>query len=416
MTTMLEKICTQAAPWFAMAAMAFSLCFLLYRYFIARPPALPEADKGGHLFVHALIWFAVSRLIVLLSVVISAAMEGDLSFVLEHWKSYWIRWDAPHYLGIAENGYVTEGDPRFHIVFYPLYPFLVACIRWIFGGNTAVAACVLSNACLLAAGWVLAEAVRLRQGSLPAKQALRLMMLCPYSVFCSTAYTEALFLLLCALAVLLARRGKFGWAILAGALAANCRMPGVLTAVPIFYEMLRKAREDARPARSICLSILKVCGVLLGLAAYIGINYAVTGDPFRFLLYQKEHWGQQLGLVWGTFRYTVVNAFSYDAASWRLYTWIPQAICMLLIFVLLAASAPRRIYPGDGAFLWLYVCIALGTTWLLSGPRYLAGCWALYPALVSVLPGKWTHRVLCTAFAVLLGYLSIIYALRGWLL
>ena len=66
--------------------------------------------------------------------------------------------------------------------------------------------------------------------------------------------------------------------------------------------------------------------------------------------------------------------------------------------------------------MWVYLAVALGTTWLLSGPRYLCGMYALYPILASVFRKKAAHISLCAAFAVLLGYLSCIYALEGWLL
>lgn len=418
MSVNLQTICTQAAPWLAIAAMGLSLFFLFPRYFVHTPPQLPHTQKPHrwHFLCQALLWFCISRLIIFLSIGLYAAIQGNLSRVLSSWESYWIRWDAPHYLGIAENGYVTQGDARFHIVFYPLYPLLVAAVRGIFGGHTALAACVVSNVCFLLAGWALAEAVSLRQGHRAGLRALRLMMLCPYSVFCSTAYTESLFLLLCALAVLMARREQFGWAVLFGALAANCRMPGILTAIPIFYEMLRKARAESLGWRYILLSVGKTCGVLLGLLAYVAVNHLVTGNPFQFMIYQKEHWGQQLGLVWDTFQYTTQNAFNYHEETWRLYTWIPQAICMTLIFALLVFSARRKAYPADGAFLWFYVCIALGTTWLLSGPRYLCGCYALYPILAARFRRKWTHWPLCASFAILLAALSIVYALYGNLL
>ncbi len=417
MAVNIQDICVKAAPWFALLTMGASLFCLLWRYFIKEPPALPkDALSRKKILLYTLLWFFVSRLIVFGSVAACAAVQGRLETVLANPAAYWVRWDGPHYLGLAENGYVTEGDPRFHIVFYPLYPALVACARWIFGGNTALAATALSNACLFGAGLALTEAVWLRQGEKAALRALPLVMLCPYSVFCSTAYTESLFLLLCALAVLLARRERFGWAICFGALAANTRMPGLMTAIPIFYEMLRKARRDKLGAGYVARSALAVCLVLLGLGAYIALNYFVTGDPFRFMTYQREHWGQQLGLFWDTFQYTVRNAFTYTSEMWRLYTWIPQAACMLLAFALLLGAAFRRAYPGDGAFMWVYLAVALGTTWLLSGPRYLCGMYALYPVLASVFRKKAAHISLCAAFAVLLGYLSCIYALEGWLL
>ena len=417
----MEKIgylCVQAAPYLAILAMGVSLFWLLRRFFWKEPPALPgDASLAvGAVWVRVAAWFFISRAMMLAGIAVGAAIQGSLSDLLASPWRYWIRWDGPHYIGLAENWYVTEGDPRFHIVFYPLYPALVRGVRWLFGGHTELAACAVSNVCFLAAGWALFEAVRLRQGDRAALRALRLMMLCPYSVFCSTSYTESLFLLLCALCALEARRERFGWAVLFGALAANTRMPGALTAIPIFYEMLRKARRERLGAGWIAGAIARVCLVLVGVGAYIALNYRITGDPFRFMTYQREHWGQRLGFIWDTFRYTVENAFWYANEPWRLYTWIPQAVCMALALALAAFSAPRRAYPADGAFMWVYMAVALGTTWLLSGPRYLCGMYALYPVLAASFRAKWSHAALCAIFALLLGYLSYVYAVAGWLL
>ena len=418
MAVTIQNLCIKAAPFYAALAMGASLFCLLWRYFVKDPPALPEGDppQGRRILLWACVWFVLSRLLIVGTLLIAARVRGEMEGLMSRPWDYWIRWDAPHYLGLAENGYVTEGDPRFHIVFYPLYPALTACLRPLFGGDTALAACVLSNLCFLGAGVALTWAVWLRQGRECALRALPLMMLCPYSVFCSTAYTESLFLLLCALAVLFARRERFGWAIFFGALAANTRMPGVLIAVPIFYEMLRKARREKLGAGYVAGCALSACLVLLGVGAYVALNYFVTGDPFRFMTYQREHWGQQLGLFYDTFRYTVENAFSYHSEMWRLYTWIPQAAAMLLSFALMLGAAFRRADPGDGAFMWVYLCVALGTTWLLSGPRYLCGMYALYPILASVFRKRYLHIPLCVLFAALLSFFSIVYALEGWLL
>ena len=39
--------------------------------------------------------------------------------------SLWNRWDAPHYIDLAKNGYTNVGEGRYFIVFMPLYPFLI---------------------------------------------------------------------------------------------------------------------------------------------------------------------------------------------------------------------------------------------------------------------------------------------------
>jgi hypothetical protein len=41
------------------------------------------------------------------------------------WLDMWYRWDTTHYLEIAEKGYVQEGDLKYNLAFFPLYPLLI---------------------------------------------------------------------------------------------------------------------------------------------------------------------------------------------------------------------------------------------------------------------------------------------------
>ncbi|MDP9004773.1 MAG: hypothetical protein M3N12_08275, partial [Verrucomicrobiota bacterium] len=45
----------------------------------------------------------------------------------EGWLGIWNRWDAWHYLNVAEHGYSGEagGEQRYMIVFLPLYPLSI---------------------------------------------------------------------------------------------------------------------------------------------------------------------------------------------------------------------------------------------------------------------------------------------------
>jgi hypothetical protein len=56
----------------------------------------------------------------------------------------WNRWDAPHYVDIAENGYTAIGEGRYFIVFMPLYPFLIRVLAF-FIRNYEVSALLISN-------------------------------------------------------------------------------------------------------------------------------------------------------------------------------------------------------------------------------------------------------------------------------
>ena len=58
--------------------------------------------------------------------VLTFAMQAVASFRMVHpnWLEIWNRWDATHYLTLAEKGYAAAGDSRVLLVFFPLYPWL----------------------------------------------------------------------------------------------------------------------------------------------------------------------------------------------------------------------------------------------------------------------------------------------------
>lgn len=71
--------------------------------------------------------------------------------------------------------------------------------------------------------------------------------------------------------------------------------------------------------------------------------------------------------------------------AWGLY--IPNLVCG---FGALGIMVPgiKKLRPGDGAFFLAYYGVAMGCTWLLSAPRYLAVCYPLALGLGALGPGK----------------------------
>lgn len=407
-------------PAIATLAMAVLLCLLLWRYFVCVPVVLrckkPELPRA-----HLLLWLAallvLSRLGLYLIGLAGSAWRGESVAYLHDFSHYWVRWDANHYLGLAKNWYVNEGDPRFHIVFYPLYPLLVRILVPLFGGHYVLCACIVSNLCLYGASWALYRLAQCTYGSRVARWSVIYLLLCPASLFLSIPYTESLFLMLTLMSVLAARRHRFALAILLGALSSATRVLGLLTAVPVFYECLclERTRCEGNPARLWRRSALWALGVVLiasGLAAYLLLNYSVTGNPFQFLIYQREHWGQTFGSLWNTLRYSLENAFYYRSIGSRLGTWIPQVIAIPLAIALLAFTA-RRLHPGDGAYALLYIYMALAPTWLLSGPRYLMALYPLYPMLALVTRRRWQRWLAVALLTAGTVYFVYFYAIYG---
>ena len=404
-TLTLKVILTQSLPVVFMAAAGVLLILFWVRYFA---PATPDQSTKtapasiGTVALFVASWFAVSRLMIL---AVSVIAMGGAAFDFE----VWTRWDADHYLGLAEHWYQNEGDPRLHIVFYPLYPLAVRALKTLLMGHTALAAYLISNACLIGSGYALFRLVAIDQGEPAAQRAVRYLMLCPVSLFFSLPYSESLFLMLALLSVLMARRGQMLLAILFGALASSARMLGLLCAVPVFYEYFRRSRSDWR---GIARGFACTCLIATGFFAYLLLNKMITGDWFRFLTYQREHWSQQFGSLGNSVKYTIQNAFSPSSEGARYGIWLPQIVAMTAVLTLMITTA-RRQHPADAAYALLYYYIALAPTWLLSGPRYLGALYALYPMLSLITRRKWQDAALTSALILGTIYCTYQYAFAG---
>lgn len=422
-----EKALLFSLPAAAMVAAALLLLALLYRYFsplwakgaaFEASPARRRGNLRGGL--RRLLWIAAwllgTRLFLYLIALAGCAANGQLESYLADPGAFWVRWDANHYLGLANNWYVNEGDPRFHIVFYPLYPLAVRLFRPLFLGNTALAATVLSNIFLFVACWALYELARSRFHERGAKNAVRFLLLFPTSLYLSIPYSESVFLMLTLLSVLAARRDRLWLAVLLGALASASRIQGLLSAIPVFYEALRLEASGGRPKPGrVALRALQVSLIALGFGAYLLLNWKVSGNPFQFLIYQREHWSQTMGSVGRTLAYTIENAFHYESASARQGIWIPQLVSIVLAFVLMCALW-RRVHPADGAYALVYAWVSFSPTWLLSGPRYLMAMYALYPMIVMLSKGRWREALGLALMALGTVYCALNYAVFGSLL
>lgn len=375
--------------------MGFLLIVLVVRYFVLpfRPGVLPalagsaalkrrprKMAPGKEALLSVGAAFLLSRLLILLiaAVITRGSAASD--------PASWVKWDAHHYLGLAENWYVNEGDARFHLVFFPLYPLLIRGL-YLMGMDSMAAGFLISNACLFGAAWALYRLCEMEWGKAAGARAARLLLFAPLSFFFSIPYSESLFVMLTLVSVLMARRRRFGLALALGALASGARLLGLLVAVPIFYEYLLVVRERRGGVRDALLCSLKCAFVAAGFALYLALNWQVTGSPLTFLAHQEEHWSQSMGSLWGTVRYTVVNALKYRNEALQWGTWTAQALAIFCSIALLAASY-RKVSPGDGAYALLYIYFAVSPTWLLSGTRYLAAMYALYPMLTVLTEKK----------------------------
>lgn len=293
--------------------------------------------------------------------------EGGFAQTFER---LWSHWDARHYIGIAQQGYTAVGDERLRLVFFPLYPLLMRLLAPVTDGSAFLSGTVISLVCACAASALLAELAYMHFGARAARWSVAYFLLSPLSVFLGCCYTESLFICLTLAVIVLLRRGH-GWlAALCGMAGAFTRMPGVVAAGFFLIDALGKIGRRRFSRQDALRCLMQMALVFGGFALYLAVNYAVTGDAFIYLTYQRENWYQEPGAFWSSAANTVHYLLTGFGESDWFFTWCVQLIAMFFVFALLAFRGGAL--PFDlAAYAFVYVAVVLSPTWLLSGARYL---------------------------------------------
>jgi Gpi18-like mannosyltransferase len=369
--------------------------------------SLPEERQ--RIWWKIVLWVVASRVLLILMAyvfwMLNDGFSGSLfSRFIDTWHIRGI--DATSYLGIAEQGYVTEGDSRFHIVFLPLFPIMIKLAQF-FTGNYMVAGFVVANLCTLAAALFAYELARLDMGRRNALRVVKYIFIFPSAFFFFIPMTEGLFLLLSLTALYYVRRKRWLLGCLCAALAGFTRSPGILLAVPIAVEFARDLAagygqmERRAYTNRLIQAGISLAAVSFGLLAYLYINYNVTGNAFQFSIYQREHWSQQFYFFFDTVRYQMeyaVNTFKNADYRSFLGLWLPNLSCIFLVLFIMFKSA-KKLHPAYMAYLIVYFVYVVGPTWLLSAPRYFAVAFPLAFAAVLLTQDKvWKDIALTSLF------------------
>ena len=317
----------------------------------------------------ALAVLALRLFLYALAYVVDMRVNGYGGGIFDGLARLWLRTDSPSYLGIARNWYVTEGDPRFHIVFFPLYPIFIRAFSLLTGGNLFAAAMLVSNLCAVGCGILLYELAALDYARRDALFTVLLAMIFPGAMFLGAPMTESLFLLLSLACAYCCRKQKYLLAGLVGALAAFTRSVGILLAGLMAAEMFTALlRDGGWQAKRIWRYIGCISLVLLGTAGYLAVNYFVTGNAFTFLTYQREHWNQGLGLFWNTAAYQteyLLGALNSGDTRMAIGLFLPNLLCAFgALFIMLPAATKLR--PAYTFYALLYFAVSIGCSWLLS--------------------------------------------------
>jgi hypothetical protein len=301
------------------------------------------------------------------------------------WTAPAVRWDAIWFLDLAHMGY-DDGPTA---AFFPLYPLAVRVL-----GGSAFAGILLSIVCFFAALVALQRLTELELGAEAGRWTVWALAFSPMAFFFSAVYSESLFLALSVASVLAARRDRWAWAGVSGALAAATRSTGVAV---LFALVLLAFAGGRRPRAS---DLAWVLLVPLGLLAFpLGLHLAHLNwhAPFDAQDVWYRQWAGPLGGVWdgakaawagvrqlavgdapGTRIYFPIAAGDHLAIARiniGLFLWVPL-VAVALVGVL------RRLPLGYAAYVVASLAVPLSYPVipqpLMSFPRFVLVCFPLW--------------------------------------
>jgi len=370
-----------------------------------------EVPKAGDASGRSVLWrlfftLLLTRIAIIgFSYILDCAISGGGSFGNKLY-GVWTSGDGAHYLDIAERWYQSAGsrDEIVRLVFLPLYPILVRMLAFIFG-NYFFFAMLISQLSFAFAGTVLYRLARLDMEQSDALRAVKCLVILPSAFFFSAPMSDSLFLLLSVSCVYSARKKRYLAACVLGGLAAFTRSLGLTLLAPVCFELIAdliRAVKGGVKAKKIAGHFPALLIIPLGFVLYLYVNYLVSGNPFQYAIYEKEHWNQSLGYFWNTASYQLQYALgSIESGDvWRfLGLWLPN---LVFIFGSLFAMgvAVRHVRPSYTAYFIAYYTIGIGATWLLSGPRYLAALFPLSLAFCALTKKRLADNLMTAAFLI----------------
>ncbi len=287
----------------------------------------------------------------------------------------WNRWDALHYLWLAEHGYTAAGEKHLLIAFLPGLPVLIRGASWFTGGHFPAAGLLVSMASTSAAALLLWRLVALDRPATEALRAVLLLLAFPSAYFLHVAYTEAPFLAFVLGAFLGARRRRWAVSGLCAALATLMRVNGWLLLPALALEAWSEARETRRfnPA----WLWLALVPVALGL--YLLLNQSLFGDPFMFLRVQREHWYRRFDWPWTGLLSTFSQVVQRAPTESHMLGTQEFLFALLALWATLATLRLER--PSYAFWMGANWVVALGQVFVYCVPRF---CLTWFPLFLML--------------------------------
>lgn len=310
----------------------------------------------------------------------------------------WVKWDGPHYLEIAKNGYQTIGEPALFIVFYPLYPLLIWLSHFVIS-DFQTAAILLSTFFSFTASIALFELTLMDFNRKTAILAVWFLNIFPTAYFLQSAYTESLFLTVSLLTVFFYRKRIFFQSGLAGALASLTRVNGILLLPILLME-----------TKNLGKNLITLLLIPLGFSVYLIINYLTFGEPFYFSKVLSSHWYKQFAWPWTSIQ-NLINFYQSQTGDYY-WLFLTELITIFLLFIT-TIFVYLKIRKSYGIYMFCNLLLFTSTSFIMSTPRYALILFPIYIGL-ALIKNKLILTIISIIFLVLLFTLANLYIQWRW--
>lgn len=329
----------------------------------------------------------------------------------------WNKEDANWYLYIAAHGYSAHDATA---AFFPGYPMLVRLVGYLCFGHLLLAAYLVSNGALLAAMVILYRLTEREYDLVTARRAVLYLAIFPTAAFLFGLYSEALFLLFAVGALLLARRGRWGWAGLVGTGATLTRSMGLIVALALaaeaIHQTIERRRQPDRPSwPATLLNAAPRLGAsalpLAGIAGYLLFWQLRYHDWYRPISLEKTWWQRGVVPPWQSLWHGLdlaVRSGSVGGQGWPAFDFVLVAAGLVL-----GAWVAARARPVYTVYTWAGIVFVLANSWsqrpLASDPRYLVVLFPLAWALARLSRRQGWHDAVVACSAASLAIVSWLF-------
>lgn len=338
----------------------------------------------------------------------SSSGSSDVGFL-----EMWTRWDARHFVQVAQFGYTDPRSDPHATAFFPLFPLLMKSLS-VVGIAPALAGMVISATAAVVASAYLFELAEEDVGESAGRRAVLYLLLFPTAVFLVAPYSEALFLAGTVAAFYYARRERWHLVAFPAAVAMGARAAGVFLLFGLLCEFLRQGDFGRRRLRAVLVALAAGALPLIAYGAYLA---RIHGDPLYFFTDQRLGWQRELTNPVEAFT-TTLHATQVPAGAGALtnfvIAWRVEIIAAALGVGFTVWALVKREW-GYAAFMGSFMVALMMSSVYFSIPRMLLSFFPIMLFLASATQRRpERHELLLLLISALAMLGTVAYTRFAW--